>query len=279
MKNYSPLFKDSFNKILKEMHQAKFIHKSVESKLEDVYEDVYFEGKKLTINNPFEKNSIFLLNDVRRIIEENNRLVAYGQIVSDIYCQTIAVVFENVINLFIKIFKNLEKENSEAFELLINEYISNKEKKQEKTDNKFLEFKKLSINKFKKEIMRENLKSFQCIDLLRFFLKTEFEKIREDVVLKQFLSENIIEFFSFMKDCRNAIIHNDNIVKFKNEKNDLIFWKYFNLKDNLDGYHCNSLDYEKTEKILEDYSHVIYLIYCALNMKYGNVDELKYSSN
>ena len=111
MKDYSNLFKETFNKILKEKIQAQFVNKSLERKLEELC----FDGHRLSIRDPFKliydenSNSNFVDNFVINgdviIIKEGDELGFYNKVVSDIYCQQIAIVFENVINLFLKIFK------------------------------------------------------------------------------------------------------------------------------------------------------------------------------
>ena len=47
MKDYSNLFKETFNKILKEKIQAQFVNKSLERKLEELC----FDGHRLSIRD------------------------------------------------------------------------------------------------------------------------------------------------------------------------------------------------------------------------------------
>ena len=278
MKDYSNLFKDTFNKILKERVQARFVNKGLEEKLKDLG----FEGHKLAAIDPFKIDYSedfncnftysFLIKDAKIFIDNENRLEVYNKIVSDIYCQQIAIVFENVINLFLKIFKQFRIENKDDFELLLEEHVSGLESVKEKIDEDCFEYKKIILKNYRNEIKRENLKSHQCIELLKFYLSSEINDINLNVATNKYLSQNIFEFLTFMKDLRNSIIHNDNIIK-RNQNTH--FKKYFIVEKLENDSEKISLDFEKTKKILEDYSFVVYLIYCALNLKYNNEDVLK----
>lgn len=135
-----------------------------------------------------------------------------------------------------------------------------------------LTIKKIILKNYRNDIKKENLKSHQCLELLELYLGSEIKENNLRVLTNKFLSQNIFEFLTFMKDCRNSIIHNDNIIK-RNQNTH--FKKYFIIEDLENGSEKISLNFEKTKKILEDYSFVVYLIYCALNLKYKNEDVLK----
>ncbi|RRT94585.1 hypothetical protein [Empedobacter falsenii] len=299
MKDYSNLFKDTFNKILKERIQAQFVKKSLEIKIDELY----FDGHALSIRDPFkliydEKSNTnftdsFQIEGAKIIIEKGDEFGFYNKVVSDIYCQQIAIVFENVINLFLKIFKQFEVENKSDFESLLKSYKKSKEGLRK---NKFLLYDKMnfntngkkciyvvkiqalkngkiSIRNLKKEIRNESLKSYQCMELIWLYLSNEIKENNLKVVTNKYLSQNIFEFLTFMKDSRNSIIHNDNIIK--GNQNTHFKKKYFIVEKLENDFEKISLDFQKTKMILEDYSFVVYLIYCALNLKYNNEDVLK----
>ncbi|MFV0146300.1 hypothetical protein OBJ96_05465 [Empedobacter falsenii] len=278
MKDYSNLFKDTFNKILKERIQAQFVKKSLEIKIDELY----FDGHALSIRNPFkliydEKSNTnftdsFQIEGAKIIIEKGDEFGFYKKVVSDIYCQQIAIVFEIVINLFLKLFKQFRIENKDDFELLLDEYVSNLKTVREKINEGCFEYKNIVLKNYRSDINKENLKSYQCIELLKLYLSSEIKENNLKVLTKKYLSQNIFEFLIFMKDSRNSIIHNDNIIK-RNQNTH--FKKYFIVEKLENDSEKISLDFEKTKMILEDYSFVVYLIYCALNLKYNNEDVLK----
>jgi hypothetical protein len=278
MKDYSNLFKDTFNKILKERIQAQFVKKSLEIKIDELY----FDGHALSIRDPFkliydEKSNTnftdsFQIEGAKIIIEKGDEFGFYKKVVSDIYCQQIAIVFEIVINLFLKLFKQFRIENKDDFELLLDEYVSNLKTVREKINEGCFEYKNIVLKNYRSDINKENLKSYQCIELLKLYLSSEIKENNLKVLTKKYLSQNIFEFLIFMKDSRNSIIHNDNIIK-RNQNTH--FKKYFIVEKLENDSEKISLDFEKTKMILEDYSFVVYLIYCALNLKYNNEDVLK----
>lgn len=278
MKDYSNLFKDTFNKILKERIQAQFVKKSLEIKIDELY----FDGHALSIRNPFkliydEKSNTnftdsFQIEGAKIIIEKGDEFGFYKKVVSDIYCQQIAIVFEIVINLFLKLFKQFRIENKDDFELLLDEYVSNLKTVREKINEGCFEYKNIVLKNYRSDINKENLKSYQCIELLKLYLSSEIKENNLKVLTKKYLSQNIFEFLIFMKDSRNSIIHNDNIIK-RNQNTH--FKKYFIVEKLENDSEKISLDFEKTKMILEDYSFVVYLIYCTLNLKYNNEDVLK----
>ena len=278
MKDYSNLFKDTFNKILKERIQAQFVKKSLEIKIDELY----FDGHALSIRDPFkliydEKSNTnftdsFQIEGAKIIIEKGDEFGFYKKVVSDIYCQQIAIVFEIVINLFLNLFKQFRIENKDDFELLLDEYVSNLKTVREKINEGCFEYKNIVLKNYRSDINKENLKSYQCIELLKLYLSSEIKENNLKVLTKKYLSQNIFEFLIFMKDSRNSIIHNDNIIK-RNQNTH--FKKYFIVEKLENDSEKISLDFEKTKMILEDYSFVVYLIYCALNLKYNNEDVLK----
>ncbi len=221
MKDYSNLFKETFNKILKEKIQAQFVNKSLERKLEELC----FDGHRLSIRDPFKliydenSNSNFVDNFVINgdviIIKEGDELGFYNKVVSDIYCQQIAIVFENVINLFLKIFKQFEVENKSDFDSLLKNYKKSKEGSRK---NKFLLYDKInfntngkkciyviktqalkngkiSIRNLKNEIRNESLKSYQCMELIWLYLSSEIKENNLKVVTNKYLSQNIFNFY------------------------------------------------------------------------------------
>ncbi|MFV0151585.1 hypothetical protein OBJ95_13450 [Empedobacter falsenii] len=262
MKDYSNLFKDTFNKILKERIQAQFVKKSLEIKIDELY----FDGHALSIRNPFkliydEKSNTnftdsFQIEGAKIIIEKGDEFGFYKKVVSDIYCQQIAIVFEIVINLFLKLFKQFRIENKDDFELLLDEYVSNLKTVREKINEGCFEYKNIVLKNYRSDINKENLKSYQCIELLKLYLSSEIKENNLKVLTKKYLSQNIFEFLIFMKDSRNSIIHNDNIIK-RNQNTH--FKKYFIVEKLENDSEKISLDFEKTKMILEDYSFVVYL--------------------
>lgn len=153
MKDYSNLFKDTFNKILKERIQAQFVMKSLEKKIDELH----FDGHALLIRDPFiliydEKSNTnftdsFQIEGAKIIIEKGDEFGFYKKVVSDIYCQQIAIIFENVINLFLKIFKQFRIENKDDFELILDKYVSNLKFVKEKIDEGCFDYKKNNSKK------------------------------------------------------------------------------------------------------------------------------------
>ncbi|WP_295676083.1 hypothetical protein [uncultured Empedobacter sp.] len=256
--NYTEDFKELYTKLLYNfisinVNEEAFNKKSIE---------IAFSKHKQIIRNPFDIDDGWVMNfipkDIGVEINSNNKKETYEKLVSEIFCLNSVNIFENTIKLFNKVLIMIYENDNDLFSEKVNDFIL------------IQSLKKVTERDFIKNIKNYKFNSNTIISFLHFLVKHEIEQNSKNIKLNAWYNKEPFSFLNKMKNYRNQIVHNNSVYNLKTDEK-IYLYDYDILNEN--NIYLR-LKFTSMKNILEAYKQVIYIIYKALNLKYGKEDEL-----